>query len=89
MGDELGDGLGRERRIDDQDEGIVVDASDRDDVARDGGRALLIKRHVDGVRGRDEEERIAVVRRTRDRLQRQIAAASRPVVDDHRLAEPL
>ena len=81
--------LGRERRIDQQDEGIVVDARDRDDVARDGDSALLIKRHVDGVRGGDKEERVAVGRRARDRLQRQIAAAARPVVDDHRLAEPL
>jgi hypothetical protein len=36
MGDELGDGPGRERRIDEQDEGVVADAGDWDDVARDG-----------------------------------------------------
>jgi hypothetical protein len=33
MGDELGDGLGRDRRIDEQDEGVVADAGDWDDVA--------------------------------------------------------
>ena len=36
IGDELGDGLGCERRIGQQDERIVVDARDRNDVARDG-----------------------------------------------------
>ena len=51
MGDELGNGFGRERRIDQQDEGIVVDAGDRDDVACDGDSALLIERYVDGACG--------------------------------------
>ena len=89
IGDELGDGLGRKRRIDHQDESIAVEAGDRGNVARDGDGALLIERYVDGVRGGDKKERIAIGRRTRDRLQREIAAGTRPVVDDHRLAEPL
>jgi hypothetical protein len=84
-----GDGFGRERRIDQQDKGIVVDAGDRDDVARDVDGTLLIERHVDGMRAGDLEERVAVGGRARDRLQREIAAGAGPVVDDHRLAEPL
>ena len=35
------------------------------------------------------QQRVAVGRRARDRLQREIAAGARPVVDHHRLAEPL
>jgi len=89
VGDELRDGLGGERRIDQQDERIVVDAGDRDDVARDGDGAFLVERHVDDVRGRDKKERVAVGRSARDRLQREIAAAARPVVDNHRQAEPV
>jgi hypothetical protein len=42
VGDELGDCLGRERGASQQDEGIVVDARDRNDVARDGDGTLLI-----------------------------------------------
>jgi hypothetical protein len=41
------------------------------------------------VRGGDKEERIAIGWRTRDRLQSEIATGPRPVVDEHRLAEPL
>ena len=37
----------------------------------------------------DHQQRVAVSRRARDRLQGEIAAATRPVVDDQRLAEPL
>jgi hypothetical protein len=89
IGDELGDGCGRERRIDHQDEGIRVDARDRSDVARDGRGTLFIEGHIDGVRGSDEQERIAVGWRTRDGLQRHIAAAARAIVDHHRLTESL
>ena len=89
VSDELGDRLGRERRIRQQDESIVVDARDRNDVARDGDGALLIERHVDGVRRGEHQQGVAVSRRACDRLQGEIAAAARPVVDNHRLAEPL
>src|SRR6516164_7616381 len=72
-----------------QDEGIIVDAGDRDDVSRDGDGALLIKRYVDDVRGGNKKERVAVGRSARGCLECEIAAGARPVVDDHRLAEPL
>src|SRR5262249_40902840 len=45
--------------------------------------------HIDGVRRGDHEQRVAVGGSARDRLQCEIAAGARPVVDDHRLAEPL
>jgi hypothetical protein len=41
------------------------------------------------VRRGDEQDRVAICRRARDRLQGQIAASTRPVVDDDRLAKPL
>src|SRR5215467_2678313 len=50
---------------------------------------FLIERHVDDVRGGDKKKRVAVGRSARDRLECEIAAGARPVVDDHRLAEPL
>ena len=67
----------------------LVDTRHRNDVARNRDGAFLIERHVDGVRSGDKEERVPVGRRTRDGLQRQIAAGARPVVDDDRLAQPL
>ena len=70
-------------------EEIGVGTGDGDNVAGHGNGALFIKRHIDGVRGGDLEQRVAVGGRARDRLQRKIAAGTRPVVDDHRLAEPL
>ena len=41
------------------------------------------------MRSGDHEERVAIGGSTRDRLQCEIAAGARPVVNDHRLAEPL
>jgi len=88
VGDELGDRLGRERRVRQQDEGIVVDARDRNNVARDNGSALLIEHHVDRVRSCDHQQRVAVSRCARHRLQGEVPAAAGPVVDDNRLAKP-
>src|SRR5262245_16993975 len=53
IGNEFGDVFGRERRIDLEHEGRVVDARDRNNVARDGDRVLLIKCHVDRMRASD------------------------------------
>ena len=69
VSDELRDRLGRNDGLTQQDEGIVVDARDRSDVARDVEVALLIERHVDRVRRGDQQERVAVSRRAHDRLQ--------------------
>jgi len=41
------------------------------------------------MRRGDLQERVTVGRRARDRLQREIAARARPVVNQHRLAKPL
>ena len=50
---------------------------------------LLVKRRIDRVRGGDHQERIAVRGRLHDRLGGDIAAGSRPVLDDKMLAKPL
>ena len=51
--------------------------------------SLVVKRRVDCVRRIDQEQRIAVRRRTHDRLGGDIAASARPVLDDEWLTKPL
>ena len=89
VGDELGNGLGRNRWIDHHDNGNAADARDRRDVADEIEIELVVERRVDRVRRSDQEERIAVRRRAHDRLGGDIAASARPVLDDELLAEPL
>ena len=68
---------------------IVIGAGNRLDVAHDIDRAFFIERHVDGMRRSDLQKRISIRWRARGRLQGEIAAGTRPIVDDHRLPEPL
>jgi hypothetical protein len=68
IGNEFRDRFDRERRVDHEDERIIVGTRDRDDVARDGDRVLFIKGHVDGVRARNLQERVAIGRGAGDRL---------------------
>jgi len=51
--------------------------------------SLVVERRVDRVGRTDEEKRIAIRRSAYDRLGRDIAARTRPIVDDELLAEPL
>ena len=69
--------------------GHADDARDRRDVADEIEIELVVERRVDRVGRTDQEERIAVRRRTHDRLGGDIAAGARPVLDDELLAEPL
>ena len=71
------------------DKGAADDARDRRDVADEIEIELVVERRVDRVRRTDQEERVAVRRRTHDRLGGDIAAGARPVLDDEWLAEPL
>src|SRR5207237_8611652 len=50
---------------------------------------LAIEHRLDRVTRSDQQERIAVGRRTHDRLGADIAAGAWPVLDDKWLAEPL
>jgi len=56
---------------------------------RNADITLFIKRHVNGVWRGDKQERVAVRGGARDRLQSQIAATARPIVNDDGVAEPL
>ena len=71
------------------DKGAADDARDRRDVADEIEIELVVERRVDRVRRTDQEERVAVRRRTHDRLGGDIATGARPVLDDEWLAEPL
>ena len=44
--------------------------------------SLVLERGVDGVRRRDEKQRVAVRRRPQDRLGGDVGAAAGPVLDD-------
>ena len=60
VGDELGNGLGRNRRIHLHDIGHAHDAGDRRNVANEIEIELVVERRVDRVRRSDQEERVAV-----------------------------
>ena len=68
---------------------LADDARDRRDVADEIEIELFVQRRVDRVRRSDQEERVAIGGRTHDRLGGDIAAGTRPVLDDEWLAEPL
>jgi len=50
---------------------------------------LVVERRVGRVERTDQEKRVAVGRGTHDRLGTDVAAATRPVIDNKLLAEPL
>jgi hypothetical protein len=89
MGDQFRDRLGRKRRIDHEHEGAADQARDRCHVAEQAEIQLVIKRRVDGIGCRGQVNRIAVGRRTHDRLGTDIAGGAGPVLDDELLTEPL
>ena len=60
VGDELGNGLGRNRWIHHHDIGRADDAGDRRDVADEIEIELVVERRVDRVRRTDQQQRIAV-----------------------------
>src|ERR1035437_10775433 len=86
IGDERWKRLGRHRWMYQHDKGAADEARDRRDVANAVKIEIVVKRRLDGVRRTDQEERVAVRRRTNDRLGRDIAACARPVLDDEWLA---
>src|SRR6476661_4262825 len=82
MGDELGDGLGRNRWINHHEAGLATNAGDRRDVADKIETELVVERRIDHMRAGNQEERITIRRRTYDRLGADSAASSRTVVDN-------
>jgi len=89
IGDELGDGFDRQRRIHLHDHRGAHDAGDRGDVAKEIEIEVVVERGIDHVRRRDQEQRVTVGQRMRRRFGAHIAAGARPVIDDELLAEPL
>ena len=89
VADELGDGLRRKRWIDLHDERVADDARDRRDVADEVEIELVVEGGVDRIRRRDEQQRIAIRRRTDGGFGGDIGGCARPVFDDKLLAEPL
>ena len=89
VGDELGNRLAGTDGFTTMTLGIAHDARDRRDVADEIEIELVVERRVDRVRRNDQEKRVAVRRRTHDRLGGDIAAGAGPVLDDEWLAEPL
>src|SRR5262245_54275425 len=86
---EIRNGPGRQDWIDHHDQGLASQACDRDDVADEIEIELVIERDVDRIRDIYIKKRVAIGRRTHDHLSAYIAAGTRPVLDDERLAEPL
>src|SRR5215467_7959751 len=69
--------------------GDCANTSNRRDVADKMEIELVVERRVDCVRGTNQKKRITIRRRAYDRLDTDIAAAARPVLDDELLPEPL
>jgi len=89
VGHKFRNGSDWQRRVDQHDERIIVDASDWHDVARDIDVGLFVERHIDGVRRCNKQQRVAICGRPGDGLEREVAAGTWPVLDHDRLAKPL
>jgi hypothetical protein len=87
--DEFRNRLGWNRWVHHHDERRAYDACDRRDVTDEIEIELVVERRVDRVPCANNEQRVAVGRGTHNRLGADIAAATRPVVDNKLLAEAL
>ena len=87
VGDEIGNRFGRDGWICLQNNGHAHDGGDRRNVADEVEIELVVKRGIDGVRRTDRDKRMAICRRTRYRLHRDVGRGTWPVLDDKRLAE--
>jgi hypothetical protein len=82
-------GFGRKRWIDHQDLGQVDNACDRSNVADEIVTEFLVECRVDRRRRVDQEQRIAVRRCAHHRFGADGVAATRPVLGNEWLAEPI
>src|SRR5262249_12340386 len=87
--DELGNRLSRDLWIYRHDKWCADNASDWRDIADEIEIELLVECRIDRVETTDQEKRVAVCGRTHCGLGADIAAATRPVVDNELLAEAL
>ena len=89
VSDELGNRPGRNRWIHHHNVGHAADGRDRRDVADEIEIELVVEQRAGYGRCADQQERIAIRGRFHDRLGADIAAGTRPVLDDEWLAKPL
>ena len=89
IGDELGNRLGRHRRIDLHHVRHPHDARNRGRIPQEVEGKLRIERRVDGVRRVDQEQRVAVGGRMNHRLGTDVVAGARLVLDEELLAQSL
>ena len=87
VGDEFGNGLGREGRVHLHHERQQIDVGHRRNVVREVVVEFGVKRRVDFVGGGRPQQGVAVGRRARDRLGRDSGPGAGPVLDHKRLAE--
>src|SRR6266700_7963536 len=89
VGDEVGNGFGWNRWVYHHNVGASADARDRRNVADEIVSEVVVERPVDRVAETAQEKRVAVGRRTYNRLGTNIAAAACPIVDNKLLPEAL
>jgi hypothetical protein len=87
VGDELADGLHRQRRIHREHALLAADQRDRREILDRIVGELRVHRRADRVGLRRQQQRVAVGRRARDALAADRGARARLVLDVHRLAE--
>jgi hypothetical protein len=87
IGNELGDRIGRKRWIYQHDKRPADESRDRRDVADEIEIEPIVERRVYCVRRIYKKERVAVRRRTHDRLGADIGASARTVLNDEWLAQ--
>src|SRR5262249_7682493 len=86
---EIRNGPARQDCMDPHAQGLASQVSDREDVAVEIEIDLVLEPDVDPLRDIYINKRVAIGTRTHDHLSAYIAAGTRPVLDDERLAEPL
>ena len=89
IGNELGNCLGLNGRIDRHDPCLACNANDWSDVADKIKSELVVKRGIERGRAVHEEERIAVRRCSDDRLGGDVGVSAGPVLNDKWLAKSL
>jgi hypothetical protein len=89
IGDELGNGLRWKRRIDHHHIARAKQRGDRSNIANDSVGQVAVEAIVDRVRYRDEEQRVAVGRRSNRLGRADVSAAARSAIHDEGLPEPL
>jgi hypothetical protein len=89
ISDEFGNRLGWSRKIHFHDARYADNACNRRDVADEIEIEVVVERRVDRIRRSNQQESVAIRRRSHYRLGGNIAAGTRPVFDNERLAEPL